>query len=192
MVAVDVDMLHLDVMDGHFVPNLTFGPVIARAIRQCTDLPLDTHLMITDPAKYVEAFAKAGVDALTIHIEANSPIEPTLKRIGDLGCKRGLSLNPGTDLARIEPHLPHVDLVLVMTVQPGFGGQEFDPRGLDKIRDLVEWRRHHGAEFAISVDGGVNAQTAPRCLEAGADILVSGSYFCHAKDRAAAAASLRP
>jgi ribulose-phosphate 3-epimerase len=191
MEEVGVDLLHLDVMDGHFVPNLTFGPFICKAIRRCTELFLDAHLMISAPHRYLEAFAEAGVDALTIHAEAESPVAETLARIGELGLKRGLSLNPATPLARIEAQLGAVDLVLVMSVEPGFGGQSFDPGAVAKIERLAQIRAADGLEFAISVDGGVDAATAPPVRAAGADILVSGTYFCRADDRSAAAAILR-
>jgi ribulose-phosphate 3-epimerase len=179
-------------MDGHFVPNLTFGPFICAAIHRCATVGLDAHLMITDPARYVGAFAQAGVDAITIHAEAASPVAETLAEIGRLGLRRGLSLNPGTPLAAVEPHLADLELLLVMTVQPGFGGQAFDPRGLEKIAALAELRLRDGLTYEISVDGGVNAETAASCLAAGADILVSGSYLFKAPDRAAAVRSLRP
>jgi len=191
MEEAGVDLLHLDVMDAHFVPNLTFGPFICAAIRRTTKLVLDAHLMMTHPHEYLEPFAKSGVDAITIHAEAESPLEETLDRIGELGCKRGISLNPGTELSAIEPVLDRVDLVLVMTVQPGFGGQSFDERGLGKMSALREWREKHGLSYGISVDGGVNDVTGAQCREAGADILVSGSWFCKADDRSRAAALLR-
>lgn len=186
-----VDLLHLDVMDGHFVPNLTFGPFICEAIRRSTKLFLDAHLMITHPLRYVDAFVDAGVDGITIHAEAADPLPAALSRIAELKLRCGISLNPDTALAAIEPVLDQVDLVLVMTVQPGFGGQSFDPRGPQKISRLAEMRRERGLGFAISVDGGVNDSTAPACRAAGADILVSGSWFCRHPDRAHAAALLR-
>jgi ribulose-phosphate 3-epimerase len=185
------DLMHLDVMDGHLVPNITFGPFIAAAIRRCTRLPLDAHLMISRPDQYLAPFAASGVDALTIHVETEVDIRATLAAIGELGLKRGLSLNPGTDLERVCPYLADVDLVLVMSVQPGFGGQSFQPVALDKIDALIGLRRTEGHDFAISVDGGVNDVMADPCRDAGADILVSGTYLFQARDRAAAMARLR-
>jgi ribulose-phosphate 3-epimerase len=189
--AAGAHLLHLDVMDGHFVPNLTFGPFICGAIRRTTDLPLDAHLMMTRPADYLEAFAEAGVDAITIHVEADSPVGPTLARIGELGLKRGLSLNPRTSLDTVLPHLGDLDLVLVMSVQPGFGGQQFDPGAVDRVAALAERRTTGGHDFLISIDGGINHRTGPVCREAGADILVSGSWLFGAADRAAHTALLR-
>ncbi len=191
MTAAGCDLLHLDVMDGHFVPNLTIGPVVCQAIRAVTDLPLDAHLMLTNPDRYLEPFAAAGVDGLTIHVEAEAPLRETLQRIGDLGMKRGISLNPGTPLDLVAPWLAQVDLVLVMTVQPGFGGQAFDPAGVAKIAELARRRAAGEGDFLINVDGGINADTGRTCREAGADILVSGSWLFGAEDRAARIALLR-
>lgn len=191
MERAGADLFHLDVMDAHFVPNLTFGPFIVRAIRRSTELLLDAHLMMTDPADYLEPFAEAGADALTIHVEASSPVAETLTRIRELGLRPGLSLNPGTELAAVRPFLPLVDLVLVMTVQPGFGGQSFRENGPGRIAQLDQWRRENAWDYAISVDGGINDQTAPLCRDAGADILVSGSHLFGAADRAATIARLR-
>ena len=191
LTAAGADLLHLDVMDGHFVPNLTFGPFICGAIRRLSDLPLDAHLMMTHPDQYLEPFAKSGVDGLTIHVECEAPLGETLARIGELGMKRGLSLNPGTPLDTLGPHLDQVDLVLVMTVQPGFGGQSFNEAGLDKIAELAARRAAGEGDFLINVDGGINDETGQQCREAGADILVSGSWLCRASDRSAATRILR-
>jgi ribulose-phosphate 3-epimerase len=185
LTAAGADLLHLDVMDGHFVPNISFGPLICRCVRRISDLPLDAHLMISHADRYLEAFAETGVDGLTIHVEAEAMIGPTLERIAELGLKRGISLNPTTPLAQILPWLDQVDLVLVMSVQPGFGGQKFNPVALDKIDDLRRRREIEGWNFLINVDGGINDKTGAACRAAGADILVSGSWLCGASDRAA-------
>jgi ribulose-phosphate 3-epimerase len=190
MTAAGADLFHLDVMDGHFVPNITFGPFICQAIRGVTRLPLDAHLMISHPAKYLEAFAQAGVDAVTVHVEAAGDMDEVLERIGGLGLQRGISLRPATDVAQIWPWLDRLDLVLVMSVEPGFGGQQFDPVALEKIAQLDTRRRQEGREFLISVDGGINAETGARCRAAGADILVSGSWLFGATARAPRVARL--
>lgn len=184
MTAAGADLLHLDIMDGHFVPNLTFGPLVCRAVRRISDLPLDAHLMISEPFKYLEAFAEAGVDAITIHVESAGDTAEILDAIGDLGLRRGVSLRPRTHLDHILPYLDRLDLVLVMSVEPGFGGQVFDPSALDKIATLAGERRDRDHGFLISVDGGINAETGRACREAGADILVSGSWLFGAEDRA--------
>lgn len=191
LTAAGADLLHLDVMDAHFVPNLTFGPFVCGAIRRLSDLPLDTHLMMTRPDRYLESFARAGVDALTIHVECDAPLVETLARIGELGLKRGISLNPGTPVADLFPYLELVDLILVMTVEPGFGGQSFHENGLAKIAELARRRNAGAGDFLINVDGGINDETGRRSREAGADILVSGSWLCKAEDRGAAMAVLR-
>jgi ribulose-phosphate 3-epimerase len=191
MTAAGADLLHLDVMDGHFVPNISFGPFVCKFVRRISDLPLDAHLMISHADQYLEAFAKAGVDGLTIHVEAEAQIGPALKRIVELGMKPGISLNPGTPLADILPWLDQVELVLVMSVQPGFGGQKFNPVALEKIAELKQRRTSEGHDFQINVDGGINDVTGPQCREAGADILVSGSWLFGATDRAERIALLR-
>ena len=185
------DIFHLDVMDGHFVPNITFGPFIVAAVRRLTDLPRDTHLMLSRPDLYVGPFADAGADALTIHVESDCDVGDTLAAIEARGVKTGISLNPGTALDETKPYLADLDLVLVMSVEPGFGGQSFRPEALDKVRELCRLRDENGWKYAVSIDGGVAGGTAPGCREAGADILVSGSWLLAAEDRAAAVAELR-
>jgi len=185
------DLFHLDVMDGHFVPNITFGPFIVAAIKRITSLMLDAHLMISRPDRFLKAFQQAGVGAVTIHVESSAPVAATLTAIGKLGLRRGLSLNPDTDLTTLSPHLPHLDLVLVMAVQPGFGGQSFQDTILEKIVELKDIRQRKGYSYAISVDGGVDDRTAPACRQAGAEILVSGTYLFQAPNRQWAVQCLR-
>jgi ribulose-phosphate 3-epimerase len=180
--AAGVAAIHLDVMDGHFVPNISIGVPIVEAVRRVTDLPLDVHLMIERPERYIEAFRKAGADGMTIHIEAAPDPRPILDRIRSLGAWAGLSLNPPTPLSAIEPHLAHCDLVLVMSVMPGFGGQELDPIALEKLRVL---RDRNDVEALLEVDGGVNAETIGDCAEAGAELLVAGVAVFHTDDYAA-------
>ncbi len=171
--AADVRLLHLDVMDGHFVPNLTYGLPIVEAIDRTTSLPLDVHLMISNPAKYVQRFVEAGADQVTVHIEADDPIEQVLQQIRAAGAAAGLALNPPTPLAKIEPLLPLCDTVLVMSVMPGFGGQAFNPVALQKLKTLNEQRDAEGP--LLEVDGGINDETIGPAVESGADLLVVGS-----------------
>ena len=171
------DWVHLDVMDGRFVPNLTFGPKMASDLRSATRLPFDVHLMTLEPENLIPAFAQAGTDWITFHVEATVHAHRHLDSIKKVGLRAGISIVPSTPLATIEELLPHVDLVLVMTVDPGFGGQALIPSCLDKVRRLTMIRRDRGLRFRISVDGGINRDTAPAAVAAGADVLVIGSAF---------------
>jgi ribulose-phosphate 3-epimerase len=171
-------VLHLDIMDGHFVPNLSFGLPIVQAIRRVTKLPLDVHLMISNPDQYVERFRRAGADMLTIHIEAVPEPRPLLEKIRGMGAAAGLSLNPPTPLEQVENYLDACDLVLVMSVMPGFGGQEFDPVAIDKLRRL----RRLAPELLLSVDGGINPETTGPCAEAGATMFVVGTALFSQSD----------
>lgn len=185
-----VGWLHCDIMDGHFVPNLTFGPATLAALRRAgSKLFFDTHLMLDEPHRYVEAFAQAGANSISIHIEPAYDHLATLARIHELGCGRGIVLNPDTPVSALEPVLAHVDLVLVMTVQPGFGGQSFRHDVLAKIQALADLRRARGYAWRLEVDGGVDLATAPLCRAAGADTFVAGTAFFAADDRAAFARS---
>ena len=169
--------IHLDIMDGHFVPNLTFGPQSIADLRENSKMFFDTHLMLSNPHEHIEAFAKAGSDQITIHVEPDYPVLETLNEIAKLGCKKGVTLNPGTDVEALRPYLEHVDLVLIMTVQPGFGGQSFREDMLPRIAKVHEWREELDLKYRIEVDGGVNLETAKLCHEQGADTLVAGSAF---------------
>jgi ribulose-phosphate 3-epimerase len=183
--------LHLDLMDGHFVPNLTFGPEVLAALRRVgLKTFFDTHLMLAEPHRYVEAFAKAGANLISIHIEPAYDHAATLARIRELGCQCGIVLNPATPAEAVRALLPQVDLVLVMTVQPGFGGQPFRRDMLPKLRQLDAWRREANLNFRLEVDGGVDLSTGRECREAGADTFVAGTSFFKASDRAAFAATV--
>lgn len=170
------DWLHFDVMDGHFVPNLTFGADLVRALRPALSLPFDVHLMVERPYDYVETFAAAGADHLTVHAEATPHLQRTLAAIRAVGCKAGVALNPATPLECLAYVLDDVDLVLVMTVNPGFGGQKFLPAAGDKVEDLALLREREGAKFLISVDGGVDERTTPSLVQNGANVLVAGTF----------------
>ena len=185
------DCLHLDVMDGHFVPNLTFGPMIVEAIRRLTELPLHTHLMIEEPHRYLEQFVQAGSDSVTVHVELYDDPVPVLSRIRDLGVRAGLTLNPDTPFERVEPVLSAVDLLLVMSVNPGFGGQRFRPEVLGKVTRAVDVRAREGLSFDIHIDGGIDETTAPAAARAGVDVLVAGSAVFTAPDPGAMVATLR-
>jgi ribulose-phosphate 3-epimerase len=182
--------LHLDIMDGHFVPNFSFGPQTVAALRKNSKLFFDVHLMLDEPQRYVEAFAKAGANSISIHVEPTYEHAATLARIRALGCKNGIVLNPGTPAEAITPFLAEVDLVLVMTVQPGFGGQSFRQDMLPKIAQIDRWRSEQKLDFRLEVDGGVDLETAAECRQAGADTFVAGTSFFAAQDRAAFAAAI--
>ena len=181
--SLGVSWIHLDIMDGHFVPNLTFGPQTVAALRKGSKLFFDTHLMLAEPQRYIEAFAKAGANLISIHIEPAYDHAATLKRIRELGCQNGIVLNPGTPAEAIEPFLDQVDLVLVMTVQPGFGGQPFRRDMLPKIAQIDAWRRERGLNFRLEVDGGIDLKTGPECRAVGVDTFVAGSSFYGAADK---------
>lgn len=177
------EYIHIDVMDGHFVPNITIGPLIVEAVRPVTDLPLDVHLMIENPDDYISIFAEAGADIITVHQEATVHLHRTLQLIKTEDVLAGVAINPATPVSLIKEVLPLVDLVLIMTVNPGFGGQSFIPSCVDKIKQLDIWRSEHDYSYVIQVDGGVNSETAKACTQAGADILVAGSAVYNHKNR---------
>ncbi|TPG92076.1 ribulose-phosphate 3-epimerase [Brevibacillus laterosporus] len=186
------DWIHVDVMDGHFVPNITIGPLIVDAIRPITQLPLDVHLMIEEPDRYIAQFAKSGADYITVHQEACRHLHRTIHHIKEQGVKAGVVLNPATPISTIQHVLEDLDLVLLMTVNPGFGGQKFIHNVLPKVRDLRNLLNERGLSHVdIEIDGGVNAETARLCEDAGATVLVAGSAVYNQADRAKAIAEIR-
>ncbi|GEC88281.1 MULTISPECIES: ribulose-phosphate 3-epimerase [Brevibacillus] len=186
------DWIHVDVMDGHFVPNITIGPLIVEAIRPVTKLPLDVHLMIEEPDRYIPQFAKSGADWITVHQEACRHLHRTLHLIKEQGVKAGVVLNPATPISTIEPVLADLDMVLLMTVNPGFGGQKFIHSVVPKVAQLRQMLNERGlGHVEIEIDGGVNAQTARLCEEAGATVLVAGSAVFNQADRGQAIAAIR-
>ena len=180
------DEIHIDIMDGNFVPNITFGPMLVKQIRPLTEKPFDVHLMIRRPEDFIAAFAQAGADTITVHVESSLHLHRLLTEIKKLGKKAGITLNPATPLCMLEELLPEADRVLVMSVNPGFGGQSFIPSALDRIAKLAAWRQDKGYHYDIEVDGGVHAGNAGQIAAAGADILVAGSAVFGAGDIAAA------
>jgi len=180
--AAGADMLHIDIMDGHFVPNITIGPFIVEAIRKTTRLPLDVHLMIEDPDRYLRDFIKAGADILTVHIEASVHLHRTIYWIKESGVKAGVSLNPATPVWSMDSILHDIDLALLMSVNPGFGGQEFIPQIIDKIRTLKGIIRERSLPVLIEVDGGIKYENSKEIADAGADILVMGSSFFNSRN----------
>ncbi len=177
-----VNYLHIDVMDGHFVPNITIGPLVVKAIRDKFDMIFDTHLMITNPCNYIKEFAEAGSDYITVHYEANNPLE-AINLIKTYGKKAGISIKPNTSVEEIIDYLPLVDMVLVMSVEPGFGGQKFMPSAIDKISKLDLLKKQNNYDYVISVDGGINDITCKEVIEAGCDILVAGNYVFKSENK---------
>ncbi|MBH0161031.1 MULTISPECIES: ribulose-phosphate 3-epimerase [Fictibacillus] len=176
------DYIHVDVMDGHFVPNITIGPLVVQAIRPVTKLPLDVHLMIENPDRYIEEFAKAGADIISVHVEASPHLHRTVQLIKQQGVKAGVVINPATPVDSIKHIIQDVDLVLLMTVNPGFGGQAFIESVVPKIKEVSDLVQTQGLNVEIEVDGGVNPETARLCVEAGANVLVAGSAIYGKKD----------
>jgi ribulose-phosphate 3-epimerase len=175
------DWLHLDIMDGHFVPNISFGPQVVKAVRPLSKLFFDVHLMCSKPEILLEPFAKAGADEMIIHVELGEQVEPLIWKIKNLGKKVGLAVNPPTAISKVQPYLDKIDLLLVMTVNPGFGGQEFIHETLPKIQQAEAWRLEKKLPYRISVDGGINFQTAAECARAGADTFVAGTSLLGAR-----------
>jgi ribulose-phosphate 3-epimerase len=189
-VAAEADLLHVDVMDGHFVPNLTIGPPVVKSLRKRTDLHLDCHLMVDNPGELLEDFADAGADGCTVHIELGDP-RPLFASMRDLGLRVGLTHNPETPVDAVLPYLEEIDVLLFMSVHPGFAGQAFIPSVLDKLKAARRVVDERGLPVELEIDGGINRETAPRAAAAGADILVAGSAIFHADDPAAAARQIR-
>lgn len=185
------DMLHVDVMDGHFVPNISIGPPVVKSIRKATDMFLDCHLMISNPLDYIDSFASSGADLISFHIESESNVEKTLEKIINVGVKPALVIKPKTPAEAIFPYIEKLDMVLVMTVEPGFGGQSFMADMLPKIKAIREKTNQVNPDLLIQVDGGIVPETAKLCIEAGADVLVSGSYIFGAENIENAVNSLR-
>jgi len=185
------DYIHLDIMDGHFVPNITFGPMVVKSIRKITDITLDVHLMIENADRYLKAFREAGADILTVHYEACTHLWRTIDTIHGLGAKAGVTLNPATAIDLLDPVLGKIEMVLVMTVEPGFGGQKFIPEMIDKVTFLSRVKKEKGLDFDIEVDGGIDVETAPQVVKAGANVLVAGSSIFGKKDIASAIKNLK-
>jgi ribulose-phosphate 3-epimerase len=187
------DWIHCDIMDGHFVDNISFGPAIVDLVHKQTKLPLDVHLMIEYADHYVQRFVEAGADSITVHVEpeAKHDVEKTLRQIGEDGCRAGLSLNPATPFESVEPFLDKIDILLVMTVHPGFGGQSFRADQMEKVKRAAEWNKARERKIDIEVDGGINAETARLSIQNGANVLVAGTSIFHTKDYREAIAELR-
>ena len=190
--AGGADLIHVDVMDGHFVPNITLGPPVIASIRKVTELPLDAHLMIEEPSRYVDDLVRAGVNWISVHVEADAHLNRTIRHIQDQGVRAGVALNPATPIGALEEILPELEFVLVMSVNPGFGGQHFIPSSLDKIRKLKELITSNRYRAQIEVDGGIGTQNLRELIDAGADVVVAGSaVFKPGRDPAEAVRELR-
>ncbi len=185
------DLIHIDVMDGSFVPNISFGPMMVRALKKITKLPLDVHLMIQNPQKYLSVFAEAGAEIITVHQEACTHLDRVIAQIKTYGCMAGISLNPATPLSTIMPVLSETDLLLIMSVNPGFGGQQFIPYTLEKIREAADFKHRNKAKYLIEVDGGISVKTAPKAVKAGAEVLVAGNAIFSQESPADACKSLK-
>ena len=187
------DWIHCDIMDGHFVNNISFGPAIVDLVRKQTKLPLDVHLMIEHADHYVSRFVEAGANSITVHVEpeAKHDVEKTLRQIRENGCRAGLSLNPATPFESVDPFLDKIDILLVMTVHPGFGGQSFRAEQMEKVKRAAKWNKSREHKIDIEVDGGINAETAPLSIQNGANVLVAGTSIFHTQDYAEAIRELR-
>lgn len=189
--STGVTLFHLDIMDGHFVPNISYGPAIVKTIDGITDLFLDCHLMLSEPEKYFEPFAKAGADNITFHLEVHPDPRAQAKRLGEMGIEAGISINPDMAVEKVLPYLDHFDYLLIMSVFPGFGGQAFIPSAIEKVATARKFIREHGLSTKIEVDGGVDASNSGQLISAGADILVMGTAFFKSADRKGLVATIQ-